>query len=229
MREIVLDTETTGLDPASGHRLVEIAGIELRDCIPTGEKFHIYLDPQRDMPDEAFRVHGLSAEFLTGKPLFAEVVDDLLRFVGDDRLVIHNAEFDMRFLNAELQKAGRPRLPAERAIDTLALARRKHPGSSNSLDALCARYRIDASRRVKHSALLDAEILADVYLELIGGRQAALILLEAAEAQPIAASKQALRNAPLLHLIEACELDAHRRFVEAMGKSAIWQFFFEAQ
>jgi len=206
MREIVLDTETTGLDPASGHRLVEIAGIELRDCIPTGEKFHIYLDPQRDMPDEAFRVHGLSAEFLTGKPLFAEVVDDLLRFVGDDRLVIHNAEFDMRFLNAELQKAGRPRLPAERAIDTLALARRKHPGSSNSLDALCARYRIDASRRVKHS-----------------------VLLEAAEAQPIAASKQALRNAPLLHLIEACELDAHRRFVEAMGKSAIWQFFFEAQ
>lgn len=228
MREIVLDTETTGLDPATGHRLVEIAAIEISDCIPTGEKFHVYINPQRDMPEEAFRVHGLSAEFLSDKPLFAEVAGDLLQFLGDARLVIHNAEFDMRFLNAEFERAGRPRLRPDQALDTLAMARRKHPGSSNSLDALCARYRIDSARRVKHSALIDAEILAEVYLELIGGRQSALILIEEpARAPLLIAVERPPRPEPLPHFIEREELEAHRTFVETMGKSAIWQLFFE--
>ena len=176
MREIVLDTETTGLDPSDGHRLVEIGGLELYNCIPTGQVFHRYIDPQRDIPESAFEVHGLSREFLTGKPLFEHVVEEFLAFVGDAKLVIHNAEFDMRFLNAELQRVGRPAITFGRAVDTLTLARRRHPGLPNSLDALCARYGIDNSRRTKHGALLDAELLSEVYIELIGGKQADLNL-----------------------------------------------------
>ena len=226
LREIVLDTETTGLDPNNGHRIVEIAAIELRDCIPSGRKFHVHLDPQRDMPEEAFRVHGLSAEFLTGKPRFENIADDFLTFIADGRLVIHNAEFDMRFLNAEFRRAGRDPLPQERALDTLALARRKFPGSSNSLDALCARFRIDASRRIKHSAIVDAEILAEVYLELIGGRQSALILFDlAAKSTSIKIAKPRARPTPLPPYIQQGELNAHRRFVEELGRAALWWRF----
>ena len=164
MREIVLDTETTGLDPANGDRVVEIGCVETMHHIATGESFHVYINPERDMPQEAFNVHGLSEEFLSDKPVFAEIIGDFMAFIGDAPLVIHNAEFDMRFLNAEFKKLGRPLLPRERAIDTVAMARRKFPGAQANLDALCRRFEIDLSRRNKHGALLDAELLADVYL-----------------------------------------------------------------
>ena len=167
MREIVLDTETTGLDPLRGDRLVEIGCIELLNRIPTGQTFHRYLNPERDVPAEAFAVHGLSREFLADKPLFAEVVADLLAFIGDAPLVIHNAGFDVGFINAELERCGKPWVARERLIDTLLLARRKYAGGKNSLDDLCGRFGIDNSKRTKHGALLDAELLADVYLELI--------------------------------------------------------------
>jgi DNA polymerase-3 subunit epsilon len=225
MREIILDTETTGLDPFTGDRLVEIAGVEVLNYIPTGETFHVYIDPQRDMPVEAFNVHGLSEEFLRGKPLFSHVVQDFLAFIGDSRLVIHNAEFDMRFINHELKLAGLPPLGMDRVLDTLAMARRKHPGAANSLDALCSRYRIDNSRRVKHGALLDAEILAEVYAELVGGRQATLIL--AAEDKTRGGPGQIVvvqeRTVPLGRLIEEREEAAHRSFLESLGDKAIWK------
>jgi DNA polymerase-3 subunit epsilon len=223
MREIVLDTETTGLDPNDGHRLVEIGGIELYNCIPTGQVFHRYIDPQRDIPQSAYEVHGLSREFLTGKPLFEHVVEEFLSFVGDAKLVIHNAEFDMRFLNAELQRVGRSAFAFSRAIDTLALARRRHPGLSNSLDALCARYGIDNSRRTKHGALLDAEILAEVYAELNGGRQAALVLATGdihVDRPDIIVVRQ--RPQPLESRISADEISRHSRFVDGLGKNALW-------
>src|SRR5579875_785434 len=178
MREIVLDTETTGLSPEQGHRVVELGCVELLNRIPTGATFHVYLNPERDMPAEAFAVHGLSAEFLSDKPRFSEIVDDFLAFVGDAPLVAHNASFDYGFLCHELKRAARAELPRDRVVDTLMLARRKHSAGPYSLDALCARYGIDNSRRTKHGALLDAEILAEVYLELIGGRQAQLGLAE---------------------------------------------------
>lgn len=222
-REIILDTETTGLDPFTGDRLVEIAGVEVINSITTGETFHVYLDPQRDMPAEAFNVHGLSEEFLRGKPLFAHVVADFLAFIGDAKLVIHNAEFDMRFINHELKLAGHPPLGMDRVVDTLALARRKHPGAPNSLDALCARYRIDNSRRVKHGALLDAEILAEVYAELVGGRQATLVL---ASETRISVRNEAIivrqRETPLDRFIDAKEEAAHRSFLETLGEKSIW-------
>jgi DNA polymerase-3 subunit epsilon len=224
MREIVFDTETTGLDPHKGDRVVEIGCVELYNTIPTGQTFHVYLDPERDMPDEAFRVHGLSREFLTGKPLFAAVVEDFLGFIGEDsRLIAHNAEFDMRFINAELERVGRPKIQADRIIDTLVLARRRHPGASNSLDALCARYGVDTSRRTKHGALLDSELLADVYAELIGGRQAALGLTE-----HVAAAKEEVlvavgaRPEALASAITAQESEAHAAFIAKMGDKAIW-------
>lgn len=223
MREIVLDTETTGLDPNEGHRLVEIGGIELYNCIPTGQVFHRYIDPQRDIPESAYEVHGLSREFLTGKPLFEEVAEEFLAFVGDAKLVIHNAEFDMRFLNAELQRVGRSTIGFDRAVDTLALARRRHPGLSNSLDALCARYGIDNSRRSKHGALLDAEILAEVYAELNGGRQAALVLATRdirVDRRDIIVVRQ--RPEPIEPRISADEMSLHARFVEDLGKNALW-------
>ena len=178
MREIVLDTETTGLDPLRGDRLVEIGCVEIFNRMPTGQTFHRYINPQRDVPREAFEVHGLSTEFLADKPLFSSVVDDFLAFVGDAPLVIHNASFDIGFINAELEKVARAAIPRERLVDTLLLARRKHPGVSNRLDDLCSRYAIDNSHRTKHGALLDAELLAEVYIDLIGARQSQLILAE---------------------------------------------------
>src|ERR1700690_3953743 len=181
MREIVLDTETTGLDPLQGHRLVEIGCIELLNRIPTGATFHAYLNPDRDMPAEAFAVHGLSAEFLKGHKRFVEIVDDFLAFIGDAPLVIHNASFDHGFLCAELKRVERTLIARERLIDTLFLARRKHSVGPYNLDAMCKRYGIDNSRRTKHGALLDAELLAEVYLELIGARQAQLGLAEKVE------------------------------------------------
>ncbi len=223
MREIVFDTETTGLDPATGHRIVEIGCVEILNTIPTGQTFHFYLDPERDMPDEAFRVHGISAEFLTGKPKFAEIADTFLAFVEGATLVAHNAEFDLRFVNAELTALGRSPLGSERIIDTLALARRRHPGVPNSLDALCQRYGIDTSRRTKHGALLDAEILAEVYAELTGGRQASLSLQTAAAVAQRAATARPERPAPLVPLIAAAEWMAHAAFVGTLGDKAIWR------
>ena len=176
MREIVFDTETTGLDPLQGDRLVEIGCIELVNRFPTGKVFHCYFNPQRDMPESAFKIHGLSGEFLKDKSLFTDKVDDLIAFLGDAQLVAHNAMFDLGFLNAEMERAGRAAVNRERMIDTLVIARRKHPGGSNRLDDLCVRYAIDNSRRTKHGALLDAELLAEVYVELTGGRQRGLSL-----------------------------------------------------
>ena len=225
MREIVLDTETTGLDPAQGHRLVEIGGVEIVNQIATGAVFHVLIDPERDVPEEAFRVHGHSTELLRGKPIFAAVVDEFLAFIGEDRLVIHNAEFDMRFLNAELAALGRAALAGERVIDTLALARRKHPGAPNNLDALCDRYRIDRSRRLKHGALLDAEILVEVYCELIGGRQRSLSFESSATAQPgagVAAAARRVRSAPLAARLTQAEHAAHRALIATLGDAAIW-------
>ena len=176
MREIVLDTETTGLDPLRGDRLVEVGCIEIYNRMPTGQTFHRYINPERDMPAEAFAVHGLSSEFLSSKPLFTEVVEEFLEFIGDAPLVIHNASFDIGFINAELDRLKRRPISRDRLVDTLLLARRKHPGVSNRLDDLCSRYAIDNSRRTKHGALLDAELLAEVYIDLIGARQSQLIL-----------------------------------------------------
>jgi DNA polymerase III subunit epsilon len=225
MREIVLDTETTGLDPFQGHRLVEIGCIELVNRIPSGQTFHRYLNPERGMPAEALAVHGLTDEFLKDKLFFAEVADELLAFLGDAPLVIHNAAFDIGFINAELERAGRSLIARERMVDTLLLARRKHPGASNRLDDLCSRYGIDNSRRSKHGALLDAELLAEVYVELIGARQAQLILSQAAVVGLAAGAPIVLRErpAPLAPRVSEDERAAHRRFIATLGPSAIWR------
>jgi DNA polymerase-3 subunit epsilon len=176
MREIILDTETTGLSPATGDRIVEIGAVELINHIPSGKTYHVYLNPERDMPKEAEAVHGLSSAFLKDKPLFKHITTEFLAFVGDAPLIIHNASFDMGFINAELGFVKLPAIPPSQVIDTLQMARRTHPMGPNSLDALCRRFGIDNSKRTKHGALLDAELLAEVYLELIGGRQTALTL-----------------------------------------------------
>lgn len=225
MREIVFDTETTGFDPATGDRLVEIGCVELINHIPTGATFHRYCNPDRDMPESAFKVHGLSSDFLADKPRFPEIVEEFLAFIGDAPLVAHNARFDMRFLDFELTQCGRAALGLERAVDTLLLASRKHPGQRNSLDALCERYGIDNSRRTKHGALLDAEILAEVYGELTGGRQTALLLAgeERAAAGGTTAKRVAPRQAPLAALITAEEEAAHAAFVARLGDKAIWR------
>jgi DNA polymerase-3 subunit epsilon len=224
MREIVLDTETTGLDPLDGHRLVEIGCIELINRIPSGQTFHQYFNPQRGMPAEAFAVHGLSEEFLKDKMFFAEVADDLIAFLGDAPLVIHNAAFDLGFLNAELDRAGRPPIGRERMVDTLLLARRKHPGGSNRLDDLCVRYAIDNSRRTKHGALLDAELLAEVYVELIGARQAQLVLSQAALPSQVRGEHIIVRQrlVPLVATVTAEERAAHRAFIATLGENAVW-------
>src|SRR5882757_1022493 len=226
MREIVLDTETTGLDPYQGHRLIEIGCVELVNRIPSGQTFHRYLNPERDVPAEAFAVHGLSVEFLKDKPLFAEIVDDLVAFIADAPLVAHNAMFDLGFLNAELDRSGKTLVARERLVDTLLLARRKHPGGPNGLDHLCGRYGIDNSRRTKHGALLDAEILAEVYLELIGGRQAQLGLAENA-ARPTKSSHgigiRRERTVPLAPRISDADREAHRAFVASLGENAMWR------
>jgi DNA polymerase-3 subunit epsilon len=205
--------------------LVEIGCIELVNRFPTGKTFHCYFNPERDMPEQAFKIHGLAGEFLNDKPLFAHKVDDLIAFLGDAQLVAHNAMFDLGFLNAELERAGRAAVNRERMIDTLLIARRKHPGGANRLDDLCVRYSIDNSRRVKHGALLDAELLAEVYVELIGARQAQLVLSQAAA--PAAASGAAIvlreRPAPLGIRLTADEQAAHRQFIAGLGDSAIWR------
>jgi DNA polymerase-3 subunit epsilon len=225
MREIVLDTETTGLDPYQGHRLVEIGCVELFNRIPTGQTFHRYLNPERDVPAEAFAVHGLSAEFLKSKPCFAEVVEDFLAFVGDAPLVAHNATFDFSFLNAELERCGKMLIQRDRLIDTLLLARRKHPAGPNGLDHLCVRYAIDNSRRTKHGALLDAEILAEVYIELLGARQAQLGLIETvtAAAGPRVGHIVRMRTIPLALRLTEAERAAHRAFVATLGEHAVWK------
>jgi DNA polymerase III subunit epsilon len=230
MREIVLDTETTGLDPLRGDRLVEIGCVEIFNRMPTGQTFHRYINPQRDMPREAFEVHGLSTEFLADKPLFTSVVDDFLSFVGDAPLVIHNASFDIGFINAELEKAARVPIPRERLVDTLLLARRKHPGVSNRLDDLCSRYAIDNSHRTKHGALLDAELLAEVYIDLIGARQSQLILAEKVEVHVGAGvdAPRRQRTEPLLPRLTTAELAAHQAFVGTLGEKAMWREFAEA-
>ena len=225
MREIVFDTETTGLDPLQGDRLVEIGCIELFNRFPTGKVFHCYFNPERDMPEQAFKIHGLSSEFLKDKPLFAHKVEDLIGFLGDALLVAHNGMFDLGFLNAELERASRGTVSRERIIDTLMIARRKHPGGANRLDDLCLRYAIDNSRRTKHGALLDAELLAEVYVELIGARQAQLGLV-AVTAVPITVSNINIplktRPIPLPLRVTDIERAAHRALVAELGVKAIW-------
>lgn len=231
MREIVLDTETTGLDPLRGDRLVEIGCVEMLNRIPTGQSFHVYINPERDMPVEAFNVHGLSAEFLADKPLFAAVADEFLAFIADSPLVIHNASFDVGFLNAELARLGRVALGFDRVVDTLALARRRHPGGPNRLDDLCGRYGIDLSRRTKHGALLDSELLAEVYAELAGGRQAALVL-DTAEANAARLAGNAAvrqRPVPLPPRISSDEAAAHAAFVASLGEGALWKDYEAAE
>ena len=225
MREIVFDTETTGLDPVQGDRMVEIGCIELINRFPSGKSFHRYFNPQRDMPDGAFKVHGLSIEFLKDQPSFQEAAAELVEFLGDAPLVAHNAMFDLGFLNAELARAGMTPVSRERLVDTLMLARRKYPGGSNRLDDLCSRYRIDNSRRTKHGALLDAELLAEVYVELIGARQAWLGLAEAASGSSGPnGTRVAVRQRPqpLAQRITADEREAHRQFVATLGQGALW-------
>jgi DNA polymerase III subunit epsilon len=241
MREIVLDTETTGLDPAEGDRIVEIGAVELMNHLPTGRTFHQYINPERGMPRGAFEVHGIGHDILDppgapvpggvtlrDKPVFARIGKAFLDFIADAQLVIHNATFDMKFLNAELLRAGLPGLPATRAIDTLMIARTRFPGSPASLDALCRRFGIDNSMRDKHGALLDSEILAEVYLELIGGRQPDLVLGSRSDAPKQGAAEGAVwrpgpRPAPLPPRITPAEADAHAALVAAMGDAAVWK------
>lgn len=221
MREIVFDTETTGLDPESGHRVVEIGCLELINHLPTGRSFQCYINPERDMPEGAFAVHGLSAEFLSGHPVFAAVADEFLTFVGDSRLVIHNAAFDLKFINAELKRVNKTLLDGTRATDTVEMARRKFPGAPASLDALCKRFNVDNSQRTKHGALLDAELLAEVYLELIGGRQATLSLAGVevvVEAEEIVAR---VHRSPRAHVPTDDELAAHQTLL-AKIKDPVW-------
>ena len=227
MREIVLDTETTGLDPYEGHRLVEIGAVELQGHMPTGRHYHQYINPQRDMPPEAFAVHGLGDDFLRDQPLFAQIADEFLAFVKGGTLVIHNAAFDMKFLNAELDWARKPQLPTQGVVDTLAIARRRFPGSPASLDALCRRFGIDNSARDLHGALLDSEILAEVYLELMGGRQPDFAL-SASSGQGDRAQVQTdwrapPRPSPLPPRLCADDHARHEAFVRKLGDSAIWR------
>jgi DNA polymerase III subunit epsilon len=225
MREIVLDTETTGLDPAEGHRIVEIGAVELLNHMPTGRTYHQYVNPQRMVPAEAVAIHGLTDEFLRDKPLFSNIAPDFLDFVAGARLVIHNAAFDMRFLNAELEWAGLPRLAEDLAFDTLMIARRRFPGSPASLDALCRRFGVDNSAREKHGALLDSEILAEVYLELIGGRQPDFALSEApSRAQTIKTDnwRPRPRPEPLPSRITDEERTAHEALIASLGEGALW-------
>ena len=221
MREIVLDTETTGFDPLQGHRVVEIGCLELLNHMATGREFHAYLNPERDMPIEAENVHGLSITFLSDKPLFAAIADEMLAFIGDAPIVAHNASFDMNFINAELKRMGRMGISNDRAIDTVTLARRKFPGAQASLDALCRRFQIDTSERGKHGALLDAKLLSKVYLELIGGREPGLALAatETVISQAVISERQV--RPPRPHGPSAEELAAHETFVAAL-KNPIW-------
>lgn len=232
MREIVFDTETTGLDPKTGDRLVEIGCVEVVNRFPTGRNFHVYINPGRSVPKEAFDVHGLSDEFLADKPRFEEVADEFVAFVGEAHLVAHNASFDMGFINFELKASGRPVFGNERVVDTLMMARRKHPGAPASLDALCNRYGIDRSKRIKHGALLDAELLAEVYLELTGGRQAGLDLTVSAQAVSTGdiGGRVALRPrpVPLPSRLSSAEAEAHAAFILAIGEKALWNTYLDS-
>jgi DNA polymerase III subunit epsilon len=227
MREIVLDTETTGFEPAEGHRIVEIGAVELMNHLPTGRTYHQYINPERPMPNEAFEVHGLGDDFLRDKPVFARIGRAFLDFIGEAQLVIHNAAFDMKFLNFELERAGLSTLPYARSIDTLMIARQKFPGSPASLDALCRRFGVDNSMREKHGALLDSEILAEVYLELVGGRQPDLVLGSAATASARDPAGETIwrphpRPEPLPARITPDEAAAHEAMVAKLGDAAIW-------
>ncbi|MGB2206273.1 MAG: DNA polymerase III subunit epsilon [Candidatus Puniceispirillaceae bacterium] len=235
MREIALDTETTGISPRDGHRIIEIGALELMHHLPTGRKLHLYINPEREIDDGAVAVHGITNDFLADKPVFADIVDEFLGFVGDDPMVIHNASFDMGFLNAELKRLERPVLPMAQSIDTLMMARKKFPGAQANLDALCRRFEIDNSHRDLHGALVDADLLAAVYIELLGGRQPGLSLESNSETQ---AADQGAPNSidpdPSLHLDAkkmrpirvhaptAEELKAHAKFLEEL-KNPIWQ------
>lgn len=229
MREIVMDTETTGFDPESGDRIVEIGAVELNNHVPTGNVYHQYINPERSMPNDAFQVHGLGDDFLQDKPIFSKIAQDFLDFIGDAKLVIHNASFDMKFLNAELKWIGKPPLPWSQAIDTLAIARKKFPGSPASLDALCRRFNIDNSSRTLHGALLDSEILAEVYLELIGGKQPDFALDSNLTKNQTAHSnsseenwKPAPRAKSLPQRLTEREKAAHAAFVDNLGEKSIW-------
>lgn len=228
MREIILDTETTGLKPAEGHRIVEIGCVELVNSIPTGRTWHCHLNPERDVPQKAYEVHGLSTEFLSDKPLFGDRADELLAFIEGAMIVMHNAPFDFGFLNAELERVPLPLLRWDRVIDTLALARRRHPGAPASLDALCRRYGVDLSERETegHGALLDCRLLASVYVELVGGNQARLELAaNVAQAAMMQANEDPIppRPAPLALRLSSAEKEAHHAFVSALGTAAVWR------
>jgi len=227
MREIVLDTETTGLDPKSGHRIIEIGCVELVNQLPSGGEYHVYINPQRDVPREAFAVHGLSTEMLLDKPLFADLADGFLEFIGDSQLIIHNASFDIGFLNWELGACDRPLIDMGRVTDTLAIARRKHAGSPNNLDALCKRYKIDNSSREVHGALLDSQLLAEVYLELTGGKQSELGLAAESAGTKARGGEAGLniseRPKPLEPRLTEDETAAHDEFVSKLVKDAIWK------
>ena len=226
MREIVLDTETTGFDPGTGDRIVEIGCVELHNHLATGKTYHQYINPERDMPEDAFKVHGLGNDFLRDKPVFAKIARPFLDFIGDARLVIHNASFDMKFLNAELGWMKLPPLPMDRATDTLLIARKRFPGSPASLDALCRRFNVDTTARSLHGALLDSEILAEVYLELIGGRQPDFGLssrADSAQSTSNMAWRPMPRPTPLADRITRKEQQAHDAFVDALGKDALWK------
>lgn len=234
MREIVMDTETTGLDPADGHRVVEVGAVELVNLLPTGRSYHQYINPERPMPKEAENIHGLGDGFLRGKPVFADIAPAFLDFIGEAHLVIHNAAFDIGMLNAELARLGRPALPMSRAVDTLTLARKRFPGAQASLDALCRRFGVDNTAREKHGALLDSELLAEVYLELMGGRQQGLVLEAAtSKARPGTPASPATadgdgyrapsRPRPLAPRITGAEQVAHDAFIAEMGDRALWK------
>ena len=220
MREVVFDTETTGLDPRDGHRLVEFAAIEMIGRVPTGRHLHFYLNPQRQMPREAEAVHGLTDDFLADKPLFAERAAEMLAFLGDSMLVAHNARFDFGFLNFELERVGLPRIDEERMVDTLELARKRFPGAKHSLDALCTRFGIDRSARVVHGALIDTELLASVYVELTGGRQIGFDLAVSAQAESMEAAVEIWPRR--IFSVPADELAAHRAFIEKM-QNPVWE------
>lgn len=235
LREIVFDTETTGVEPNKGDRVVEIGCVEILDHLPTGKTFHCYINPERDMHAEAFAVHGLSAAFLSDKALFAHIADDFLTFIGDAPLVAHNAKFDVNFINAEFARIGIPALDPSRIVDTLVIARRKHPGANNSLDGLCSRYGVDNGKRTKHGALLDAEILAEVYLELRGGRQTGLDLsvqgVSPKHAIPVMISNTIetapVRAVPLKFALSEGDIARHQSLVASIGEKAIWLDYVE--
>lgn len=226
MREVILDTETTGLDPRKGDRLIEIGCIEMFNRIPTGREYHCFINPERDVPAEAQAVHGIATDFLKDKPLFRKVAREFLEFIADDTLVIHNAQFDIGFLNFELERAGHGTIAMNRVVDTLALARRKHPAGPNNLDALCKRYGIDNSKRTKHGALVDSLLLAEVYVELLGERQAALVLQSKGAASLQSARRGKVqakpRAEPLPSRISADDVAGHRTFIDGLGAKAVW-------